>query len=111
MQNIPSIIAEMKARPNSHWQAGKNTDTDSQGYFIEHAGSLWAGQANTQNTLEELFKVLQEYGPENVTITKGNGLHIFSGNCQRLSNSFHVWIWSEKVARQVRRFLKELSQN
>ena len=101
------------ARPHSNWTEGKNTDTTREGYFIEHAGSLWAGQANSQNKLEELYKVAEVHGFD----TRMGGIEVipegvkFWGNMYTISNSFSVIIWDKEKAEEARRMFNKYAIN
>ena len=112
MVQIPKFIDLLKGWEHLHWNPKANLETIHRGYFIEYAGSLWAGQPNSQNTLEEILALGQREGFRHFTkiekteVCTGEKLWLFWGNMERLSNTFHVWIWNPNVARKLRRFLK-----
>lgn len=104
-------ITELKSRPGIHWTEGINKDTTPDGYFIEHAGSLWAGQPNTQNTIDELINVAKKHGfrPGFCSISKkskSSNIRYFHGNMEGLSNAFSVIIWNDRITRKVQRALR-----
>ncbi len=95
------------------WQEGKNLDTRQDGYHINHAGSLWAGQCNTQNTIAEILALTKNYHYEPFTSCRkdkiGGNWH-FRGNFRELSNVFDVTIWNPRIARKAQRsILKSLN--
>ncbi len=95
------------------WQEGKNLDTRQDGYRINHAGSLWAGQCNKQNTIAEILALTKNYHYEPFTSCRkdkiGGNWH-FRGNFRELSNVFDVTIWNPRIALKVQRsILKSLN--
>ena len=91
------------------FQGDKNTDTSTEGYFINHSGSLFAGQANTQNTIDEILALTKNYHYEPFTSCKrgkiGGHWH-FRGNFRELSNVFDVDIWNPRIARKAQRSIR-----
>ncbi len=91
------------------FQEGKNLNTEPEGYFIRHAGSLWAGDCNKQNTIGEIFALTKEYHYEPFTSCKrdriGGHWH-FRGNFGELSNVFDVDIWNPSIARKAQRSIR-----
>ena len=91
------------------FQTGKNLDTKAEGYFIRHAGSLWNGQCNTQNTIDEILALTKDYHYEPFTTCKrdriGGHWH-FRGNFRELSNVFDVDIWNPRIARKAQRSIR-----
>ena len=91
------------------FQKDKNTDTSTRGYFIRHSGSLWAGQCNTQNTIDEILALTKDYHYEPFTSCKRDkigGRWHFRGNFKELSNVFDVDIWNPKIARKAQRSIR-----
>lgn len=88
---------------NTGFQADKNMDTNKDGYFIRYAGSLWAGQCNTQNTIDEILALAEKYHYEPFTYLKQHGdKWYFMGNFRQLSNVFDVVIWDRNIANKCR---------
>jgi len=105
-------IDELKQLPYTHWTEGANLDTTNRGYFIEHAGALWLGQSNAQNTIEEILELAKEQGFRKgfcsiTRKTRGTNTRRFSGNMEQLSNAFSVIIWNENVSQRVMRALRK----
>jgi hypothetical protein len=103
----------------SNWTSGINKDTEPEGYFIDSAGSLWAGQPNTQNTIDEIMALGKQHGfrweVTNInyhisarTLWKFEVLWLFIGNCEGLSNAFRVWIWDKKLAHRIKDELENM---
>ena len=89
------------------FQGDKNTDTSQEGYFIQHAGSLWAGQCNKQNTIDEIIALTKAHrlAPFS-SCRKSGGTWYFSGNFATVSNVFDVKIWNPRIARRVQRAIR-----
>jgi len=82
------------------FQADKNTDTSKEGYFIRHAGSLFLGDCNKQNTINEILALTKDYHYEPFTTCKRDklgGRWHFRGNFRELSNVFDVDIWNQGI--------------
>ena len=82
-------------------------------YLILHAGSLFVGESNKQNTIEQIMDLTKDYHFESFTschkTTKTNekpAKWLFWGNFREYSNVFNVEIFNEKLARQLQRFIK-----
>jgi hypothetical protein len=76
-------------------------------YLILHAGSLFTGQPNKQNTLEEILALTKEYHFEDFTSCyKHSGSWLFWGNFKEYSNVFSVAVYNEKLAHKLQRFIK-----
>ena len=84
----------------TNYESGKD-------YLILHAGSLWAGESNKQNTLGEILALTKEYHFEDFTkCHKHDGKWLFWGNFREYSNVFNVEVYNEKLARTLQRFIK-----
>lgn len=107
---IPTIIKD-KLLSQGSWNPDKNKNTFDEGYWIEHAGSLWAGQCNTQNTIEEIMEGGKQYEFDDHTSCRQmkspeTKLWDFCGNYNKLSNAFCVLIWNVKLAKKIQRQLR-----
>ena len=110
MTNPELTIDRLKTLPYTHWQEGKNPDTTGEGYFIEYSGSLWAGQANAQNTISDIISLAEQYHFEPFTFcakTHGMDMWRFRGNFKEISNVFSVLVWNRKLARKLQRIIRE----
>jgi len=109
----PEFIARLKRDPLLHWNPKRNKSTLRSGYFIEYAGSLFLGQPNSQNTVDEILELGRRYGFEpftkvaEVVVITGERLWEFHGNCRQVSNAFRVWVWRPKLARRLKRALRQ----
>ena len=103
---IPALVKERMAHEASHWTKGANKETTSEGYFIEHAGSLFMGDANKQNTLDEILEGGLEYGFVHASIELHKGVWNFSGNYRERSNVFQVYIWDANLVPRIMEALR-----